>query len=101
MEPHEELKLAWELELMSVTIDKTRIDIEKIRADLDDSRKRWDRDMEDSRKRWEKGLHDMEMDRQKLALEQKPFNQQWWTVLIAALAAMATYLTWWTTHTPH
>jgi hypothetical protein len=75
---------------MSVTVDKTRIDIEKIRSD-----------MEESRKRWEKGLHDMEMDRQKLALEQKRFNQQWWTVLIAALAAMATYLTWWTTHVPH
>jgi hypothetical protein len=85
---------------MSVTIDKTRLDMKESRKrfdlELEESRKRFDRDMEESRRRWEKGLHDMEMDRQKLALEQKRFNQQWWTVVVAAIGAGAAYLTWWT-----
>jgi hypothetical protein len=41
LEPHEELKLAWELELMSTTIDKNRLDIEKIRQEIDLDRKRF------------------------------------------------------------
>jgi hypothetical protein len=98
VEPHEELKLAWELELMSVTIDKTRLDIEE-------ARKRFDLDMEDARIRWNKHIEDGKLAERRFEADQKAdwrrFKLQVWTTVTAAIAAGGGYLTWWTTHFPH
>ena len=38
LEPHEELKLAWEIAVMDMQLDRGRLDIEKIRQDIDKTR---------------------------------------------------------------
>ncbi len=82
-DPYEERKRYYEVKLMEAQLEKILDEREKIRADL-----------EESRMRWEKGLHDMKMD-------EKRFNQQWWTVLVAGLGAIAAWATWWTAHGAH
>jgi hypothetical protein len=88
LEPHEELKLAWELELMSVTIDKTRFDIEKIQQDTAETRLRID-----------KALADLKLDQDRFQLDQRRFWLQVGGIVVTALgvivAAFAAGATWW------
>jgi hypothetical protein len=81
LEPHEELKLLWELELMSVTIDKTRLDIERIRSDIEDSRKRWD-----------KTMHGVRMDEKRFVAQVAGMVI---TAIVVVVAAFAAGATWW------
>ena len=88
LEPHEELKLSWELKWLEVQVDRALDDREKIRQDINESRLR----MDESRLRMDKFMRDQTMD-------DKRFKVQVWRVVctgagvvVAAFAAGAAWM---------
>jgi hypothetical protein len=91
----ERLKLAWEIALMDMQIDRGRFDIEKIRHDIDNDRVRNDK----LRLEVDKIHQDFEKTQADMLLDQRRLSLQFWGVfatMIAAFAgAFAAGATWW------
>ena len=72
LEPHEELKLAWEIAVMDMQIDRGRLDIEKIRQDIDKGHLDYEKtrlDMEQTRLEIEKTREDIVKTREDMVLD--------------------------------
>jgi hypothetical protein len=79
LEPHEELKLAWEIAVMEMQIDRGRLDIEKIRQDIDKTRL----DIDKTRVDIDKTRADMALDLERL----KTQNRNTTATMVGAFAA--------------
>ncbi len=99
LEPHEELKLAWEIAVMEMQIDRGRIDIEKIRQDIDKTRLDIDKtrqdieksiiDMQKARLEMDKTRADMTLDIQRLRTQNGAMVATMLGAFAATLAAGA------------
>ncbi len=95
LEPHEELKLAWEIPVMDMQIDRGRLDIEKIRQDIDKTRLDIDKarqDFEKSNIEMQKARLDMDKTRADMALDIARLTTQNWSMVATVVGAFAATL---------